>query len=63
MAAGLTETEWKRLRELDQIIAWNNPEDGGRPLTEEEAAEHTQLFWRSLQEWEADHGGHLIEEE
>ena len=46
----MTETEWNRLRELDSIIAWNKPEDGGRDLTEEEQEEHSRLFWQAMTE-------------
>ncbi len=48
----MTDTEEMRLRELDQIIAWNNPEDRGRPLTEEEQKEHQHLMWKALKEQE-----------
>lgn len=41
-----------RLNKLDSLIAWNNPEDGGRPLTEEEREEHSRLAWQLLQEKE-----------
>lgn len=46
----MTEEENKRLDELDNIIAWNNPGDGGRPLTEEEREEHARLMVKALQE-------------
>lgn len=46
----MTDQERERLNELDKIIAWNNPTDGGRPLTEEERAEHRELAIKLLQE-------------
>ena len=46
----MTEQERLRLNELDQIIAWNNPTDGGRALTEDERKEHERLAWQLLQE-------------
>lgn len=46
----MTEQEKDRLKELDNIIAWNNPTDGGRPLTEEERREHTELFYKAYKE-------------
>lgn len=52
----MTEAEWERLRELDTIIAWNNPADGGRDLTEEEAEEHRRLFWQAMKEYEEQKG-------
>lgn len=48
----MTEEENKRLDELDNIIAWNNKEDGGRPLTEEEWEEHRRLMIKALKERE-----------
>lgn len=44
----MTREEFNRLNELDNIIAWNNPEDRGRDLTPEEREEHTRLFWRLM---------------
>lgn len=46
----MTKEELKRLDELDHIIAWNNPTDGGRPLTPEEQEEHRQLAVKMLKE-------------
>lgn len=48
----MTDEEYKRLRELDNLIAWNNETDGGRDLTEEEKEEHSRLFWKAMQEYE-----------
>ena len=48
----MTDEEYRRLRELDDIIAWNNDADGGRPLTEEEHKEHSRLFWQAMKEYE-----------
>ena len=48
----MTDEEYRRLRELDDIIAWNNDTDGGRPLTEEEQKEHSRLFWQAMKEYE-----------
>ena len=54
--ANMTAEEWERLRQLDTIIAYNNPDDCGRDLTEEEAEEHRRLFWQAMQEYEAQKG-------
>ena len=48
----MTDEEFNRLRELDQLIAWNNPEDGGRDLTQEEQEEHSRLFEKAMKEYE-----------
>ncbi len=52
----MTAEEWERLRQLDTIIAYNNPDDCGRDLTEEEAEEHSRLFWQAMLEYEAQKG-------
>lgn len=48
----MTDEEHNRLRELDNLIAWNNPTDGGRDLTPEEQKEHSRLFWQAMKEYE-----------
>ena len=48
----MTDEDHNRLRELDNLIAWNNPTDGGRDLTLEEQKEHSRLFWQAMKEYE-----------
>ena len=46
----MTESELRRLDELDKIISWDNDADGGRSLTEDELTEHNRLAIKLLQE-------------
>lgn len=48
----MTDEEHSRLMKLDNLIAWNNPTDGGRGLTSEEQEEHSRLFRQAMREHE-----------